>query len=66
MILQEIQKIKQTTIIYAIVLAAIGILMILCPDEYIGILILILGNGMLITACVMGMDFFAGKRTMSS
>jgi uncharacterized membrane protein HdeD (DUF308 family) len=64
MILQEIQKIKQTTIIYAIVLAAIGILMILCPDEYIGILILILGNGMLITACVMGMDFFAGKREL--
>lgn len=64
MILQEIQKIKQTTIIYAIVLAAIGILMILCPDEYVGILIMILGNGILITACVMGMDFFAGKREL--
>ena len=62
MIFQELNKIKQSTIMYSIVLLAIGVLMSLCPDEYTGSLIMILGNGLLITGCVMIMDFLAGKR----
>ena len=62
MILEELNKIKQSTIMYSVVLLAVGILMCICPDDYTGTLITILGDGLLITACVMVMDFFAGKR----
>lgn len=62
MILQGLNKIKQTTVMYSIVLIVIGIVMIMCPVQYTDSFILILGILMMITAGVMSMDFFAGKK----
>ena len=66
MLFQELGKLKQSSIMASILLAGLGILMILCPQQYVGALVATLGYGMLILAAVMALDFISGKRTLMS
>ena len=64
MLFQAVGKIKQTTIMIAIVLVAVGVIMLLCPPAYVGSLVAMLGYVMLILAAVMVFDFIgSGKQT---
>jgi len=66
MLFQELGKLKRSSIMTSILLAGVGILMILCPQQYVGSLVATLGYGMLIFAAVMALDFISGKKTLMS
>ena len=48
----------------SIILMAVGILMIMCPAQYIDALVSALGYGMLILAAVMVLDFISSKKVL--
>ena len=64
MLFQAFGKIKQTTIMIAIVLIAFGVIMLLCPAGYVNTLVALCGYVMLVLAAVMIFDFIgSGKQT---
>jgi len=65
MLFQAFGKIKQTTIMIAIVLIAAGVVMLLCPTSYVASLVSMTGYIMLVLAAVMIFDFLSsGRRTL--
>ena len=64
MLFQELGKLKRSSIMTSIIMMAVGILMIMCPGQYVGALVSTLGYGILIFAAVMIMDFISGKRVL--
>lgn len=64
MLFQELGKLKRGWIMTSIILMAIGILMIICPEKYVSMLIAALGYGLCITATVMALDFLSSKRSL--
>ena len=66
MLFQELGKLKRSSIMNSIVLAAIGIVMILCPGPYTDALVSILGYSMVIFAVVRVLEFISGKRVLIS
>ena len=48
MIFQELNKLKRSTIMTSIILIVIGILMVLCPEEYTGTMIGLMGAVLLV------------------
>ena len=66
MLFQELGKLKRSSIMTSIILAAVGILMIMCPQQYVGALVSTLGYGILVLAFVWILDFISGKKTVMS
>lgn len=64
MLFQSINKIKRSSIIMSMVLMAIGITMVICPENYIGSLIAALGYVSLILAMVMILDYLNSKKVL--
>ena len=62
MLFQELGKLKRSSIMASILLAGFGILMIICPKQYVNALVATLGYGALVFAAVMVLDFISGKR----
>lgn len=65
MLFQAVGKIKQTTIMIAIVLIAVGVIMLLCPPNYVTSLVVMTGYIMLILASVMVFDFIGSPKQTS-
>lgn len=65
MLFQAFGKIKQTTIMIAIVLFAFGVIMLLCPVGYISSLVSITGFIMLVFAAVLVFDFIGSRKQTS-
>ena len=66
MLFQELGKLKRSSIMTSIILVAVGILMIICPPQYMGALVSTLGYGMLVLAAIMALDFISGRKTLMS
>ena len=66
MLFQELGKLKRSSIMTSIILVAVGVLMIICPRQYVNALVSTLGYGMLVYAVVLGLDFVSGKKTLMS
>ena len=64
MLFQELGKLKRTSIMTSIIWMAVGVLMIICPEQYITSLVEVLGYGLLIFAVVMALDFISSKRVL--
>ena len=64
MLFQELGKMKRSWIMTSIILIAVGILMIMCPVRYMGLLISALGYILLVAATVMGLDYLSSKKTL--
>ena len=64
MLFQELGKMKRTWIMTSIILIAVGIVMILCPVEYMGMLISALGYVLLVIATAKTLDFLASKKAL--
>ena len=64
MLFQELGKMKRTWIMTSIILIAIGIVMIMCPVQYMGMLISALAYILLVLATVMGLNFLASKKVL--
>ena len=64
MLFQELGKLKRSSIMTSIILVAVGVLMIICPQQYVNALVSTLGCGMLVFSAVMLLDFISGKKTL--
>ena len=64
MLFQELGKMKRTWIMTSIIMITIGIIMIMCPVRYTGMLISALGYLLLVLAAVMALDFLASKKVL--
>ena len=63
MLFQELSKIKRSSIMTSIILAAVGIVMVMCPAQYVDSLVSVLGYGMVIFAAVMMLNFISAKKS---
>ena len=64
MLFQELSKIKRSSIMTSIILVAVGIVMILCPPQYVESLVAVLGYGMVIFAGVMILNYITAKKSL--
>ena len=64
MLFQELGKLKRSSIMTSIIWMAVGVLMIICPQQYIDSLVELLGYGLVIFAVVMVLDFISSKRVL--
>ena len=62
MLFQELGKLKRSSIMTSIILMAVGVLMIICPRQYVNALVATLGYGALIFSAVMILDFISAKK----
>ncbi len=66
MLFQELGKLKRSSIMTSIILVAVGVLMIICPKQYVNALVATLGYGALVFAVVMILDFISGRKALMS
>lgn len=64
MLFQELNKLKQKSIMTSVVLMVLGILMIICPESYIGTVIGVLGSILLILTTLGVLDFLGSNKTL--
>ena len=64
MLFEGLSKLKRQSVMASIVLLAIGIVLIICPDRYIGTLINVLGIVMLLAACTIFLDFISSEKSL--
>ena len=64
MLFEELSKIKRSSIMTSIILVAVGIVMIMCPAQYVDSLVSVLGYGMVIFAAVMMLNFISAKKSL--
>lgn len=65
MLFQELGKMKRSWIMTSLILIAFGIVMILCPVRYMGMLVSALSYGLLVWAVVLGLDYLASRKTLT-
>ena len=66
MLFQELGKLKRSSIMNSLILVALGILMIMCPQQYVNALVSTMGYGILIVSFVWILDFISGRKTLMS
>ena len=66
MLFEELGKLKRSSIMTSIIFIAVGIVMIMCPAQYVKALVSVLGYAMEILAAVWILDFISGKKTLMS
>ena len=64
MLFEELGKLKRSSIMTSIILMVVGIVMIICPAQYVDALVSVLGYGMVIFAVVWILDFISGKKCL--
>ena len=64
MLFEEMGKLKRSSIMTSIILMAIGIVMIMCPAQYVDALVSVLGYGMVIFATIWILNFISGKKAL--
>ena len=64
MLFEELGKLRRSTIMMAIIAAAVAIVMIICPPQYVESLVCVLGYGMIILALVWILEFLSGKKSL--
>ena len=64
MLFQTLDKIKTHSILTSILFMALGVVLLLCPEDYISSLILVFGYGMIVYSIVKILDFITGKMSL--
>ncbi len=64
MLFQELGKMKRTWIMKSIIIIVIGIVIMMCPVAYLGMLVSALGYMLLVGAAVMVLDFISSKKVL--
>ena len=65
MLFETLGKLKQRTIMTSIIILAVGVMLLICPDRYIETLITLAGYVLLVLAAVIMMEFSTSKRSLS-
>ncbi len=61
LLFESLDKLKRNSIMTAILLMALGAVIIICPNEHLGMLLLAGGYTLVIFAIVMMLNFLSGK-----
>ncbi len=64
MLFEELGKIKRSSIMTSIIMATLGIVMIMCPERYVGSFISVLGNGLIVYAIVKILTFLTARKSL--
>lgn len=64
MIFQELNKLKRRTIMSSIILIVIGILMVLCPSDYIRTMIGLMGSVVLVFSIIGILEFLGSNKAL--
>ena len=64
MVFQELSKLKRSTIMSSIVLIVLGILMVLCPEDYIQTMIGLMGSILLVFSIIGILDFLGSNKAL--
>ncbi len=64
MLFETLDKIRRGTLLSAILLIALGLVILICPAPYIGFLILAFGYGLIVVCIVMLLEFFTSKNVL--
>lgn len=64
MIFQELNKLKRNSIMAAVIMVAVGIVLVICPDQYIAALMNSVGIVMLVAAVIIVLDFISSKKAL--
>ena len=64
MLFQELGKLKRSMIMTSVIVMAVGILMLICPEHYVGVMLAAAGYGLLVLAVYMGLGFFSSKKVL--
>ena len=64
MFFQTLDKIKTHSILTAILLMALGAVLLMCPENYISSLIAVFGYAMIVYSIIKIMDFITGKMSL--
>lgn len=64
MLFESLDKIKRNSIMSSILLVALGVIIMICPERYIPTLILIFGYTLVVIFLVMMLNFISGKKSL--
>jgi len=64
MLFEELGKIKRSTIMTSIVMAAVGVMMIICPPQYVNAFVSIMGYGVITFAVVKILNFLSDRKSL--
>ena len=64
MLFESLDKIKRNSIMSAIILIALGFIIMVCPENYIGLLTLVFVYILVIIAIVMILNFFSSNKSI--
>lgn len=64
MLFQTLDKLKRQSILAAILMMALGVVMLICPESYVNTLVVTVGYGMIIFAIVEMLEFISGKKAL--
>ena len=64
MLFQSLDKLKRQSILAAILMMALGVVMLICPESYVNTLVVTVGYGMIIFALVEMLEFIVSKKAL--
>ena len=64
MLFQTLDKLKRQSILAAILMMALGVVMLICPEIYVNTLVVTVGYGMIIFAIVEILEFIVSKKAL--
>lgn len=64
MLFESLDMLRRNSIMSAILLIALGAVIMICPKEYIGSLTLVFGYSLIVIAIVLMLNFFSGKKSL--
>lgn len=64
MLFESLDKIRRNSIMSAILLAALGTIILICPKTYVGSLILVFGYTLVVVSLVMMLNFFSSTKSL--
>ena len=64
MLFESLDKLRTNSILSAILLAALGVVILICPESHIPILALVFGYLMIILALIMLLNFMSAKKSL--
>ena len=64
MLFQTLDKLKRQSILATIIMMALSVFMLICPESYVNTLVVTVGYGMIIFAMVEMLEFIASKKAL--
>ena len=64
MLFETLEKLKRQSILAAILMMALGVVMLICPESYVNTLVVTVGYGMIVFAIVEMLEFLGSKKAL--